>query len=106
MPKKLIGRRVYAGPAGSAWGGLYLDPGLTKRVHETEALGRPGDYWFWDGEWYGVCPTGYTCGLAKHQVQEHPNGTITVQPSIIVYRGEHEPSWHGFLIDGVWEECQ
>jgi len=31
-----------------------------------------------------------------HTVVEHPDGTITVSPSIVT------PNWHGFLQAGVW----
>jgi hypothetical protein len=63
----------------------------------------PGDYWRVkrDGEWIWMCctPNGMAGDLTQHDVTEHPDGTITVLPSILV-QGEHE--WHGYLENGVW----
>lgn len=58
--------------------------------------------------WIGCCPNGNTCSLARHQIIEHEDGTITVSPSILISRGGHgsgkpiEELWHGFLERGVW----
>jgi hypothetical protein len=58
--------------------------------------------------WYCCCPhplaserpAAFMGNLAKHEVTEHEDGTITVKPSILVtnYIGEY----HGFLEKGVW----
>lgn len=65
---------------------------------------RPGDFFCYKGHWYGQTPNGLLAGLAKHQVTEHPDGTITVCPSILVHRSNGEPPWHGYLENGVWRE--
>jgi hypothetical protein len=45
--------------------------------------------------------------LAKHDVIEHEDGTITVSPSILItgYEGDHQVQWHGYLERGRWREC-
>jgi hypothetical protein len=63
-----------------------------------------GDYGIWDGQgWYGRSPNGYLANLTAHEIIEHPDGTITVKPSILL-SGGRGPVWHGFLKQGVWEE--
>ncbi len=66
---------------------------------------RPGDFFKWDGRWFGITPNDHHCNLAKHTVTEHEDGTITVSPSIIVWAKDHKEVWHGFLEKGVWREC-
>lgn len=98
--KVLTGRRVYANDEGA----LYTDKGLTQPT--AEVVGEIGDYWFWVGQWWGRCPTGSHCGLKNHQVQEHADGTISVQPSILISpAGAEEYGWHGYLTNGVWRTC-
>lgn len=66
----------------------------------------PGEYakWSEDGAWYGVPPeTDLVANLSAHRVTEHEDGTITVEPSILV--GDNRTSWHGFLRRGQWEKC-
>lgn len=47
--------------------------------------------------WFVVAPDGSSCTLAEnHGVMEHPDGTITVMPSIVTR------TWHGWLTRGVW----
>jgi hypothetical protein len=43
--------------------------------------------------------------LSQHSVTEHDDGTITVEPSILVdWPREGAPRrYHGFLRGGVWE---
>lgn len=56
--------------------------------------------------WYLRSPAGDVCtigwdlpGQARvHEITEHPDGTITVSPSIVFPRG----GYHGFLQSGVW----
>ena len=57
------------------------------------------------GHWFYRVPVpGFgTGGLDKHQITEHENGTITVQPSILCY-GSFDKTWHGYLEKGVWRE--
>jgi hypothetical protein len=69
------------------------------------AILAPGEFTRYggDGNWYGCTPNGHQCGLAKHDVTEHEDGTITVSPSILVGRGSAQ-LWHGYLERGVWRE--
>lgn len=49
--------------------------------------------------WYVRDPLGDVCTIRdNHQVTEHPDGTITVSPSIINPNG----TYHGFLQHGEW----
>lgn len=69
---------------------------------------RPGAYGrvLVDGEWEwrGTTPNGHFGNLSAHEVTEHEDGTITVDPSIAVSDGERE-LWHGYLRAGVWSAC-
>lgn len=53
-----------------------------------------------DGCWYCMDPTGGAGAILPsiHTVEEHPDGSITVSPSLVMPGG-----WHGFLRAGVWE---
>jgi hypothetical protein len=73
-----------------------------RRVDVEPHLYEPGDYGRWQGEWYGQTPNDLLAGLAKHEVVEHADGTITADPSIEV---KGQGYWHGFLEGGVWREC-
>lgn len=71
-----------------------------------------GAYWLDDDGTWSVCtPNGRIGSLAKHEVTEHEDGTITVVPSILVHaRPEHgdvaeRPGWHGHLSHGEWSEA-
>ncbi len=70
---------------------------------------KPGEYGKWKGVWYARPPGDgdYLANLAGHNVSEHANGTITVQPSILVSLGMdvNSPRWHGFLERGEWREA-
>lgn len=59
-----------------------------------------------NGIWY-CCPpdTDLIGNLAGHHVVEHENGTITVTPSILINARHKGQEWHGYLRNGVWEEC-
>lgn len=70
---------------------------------------RPGDYGKdRQGNWLCCPPTGCRHGgnLRKHTVVEHPDGTITVSPSILIHPHGSEsapcPGWHGYLECGIW----
>mgnify|MGYP001609348307 CR=1 FL=1 len=63
-----------------------------------------GDYGRIGGDWYGCTPSGDLAGLARHDVTEHEDGTITVAPSILVRDG-HEELWHGWLEAGIWRSA-
>ncbi len=61
-----------------------------------------------DGGWYCCTPNGNMGNLGNHLVTEHPDGTITVSPSILVTvfaEGEEKELWHGYLEAGVWRHC-
>lgn len=80
-----------------------------RRVHDTPPHQlQPGDYGRWaadKGNWYACCPDGKLANLSRHDVLEHPDGTITVEPSILVQqRGDTPPQWHGYLERGVWRQ--
>jgi hypothetical protein len=49
-------------------------------------------------QWSVKAPDGSGCSLDPniHHVTEHPDGTISVSPSIIT------STWHGWLKKGVW----
>jgi hypothetical protein len=56
------------------------------------------------GAWYVRCP-GNSMGRIDetHEIAEHPDGTITVSPSIGISAGPGRPwAYHGFLERGVW----
>ncbi len=64
----------------------------------------PGDYGHTDVHtWMACAPNGFYVNLEAHDVVEHEDGTLTVDPSILVDDGR--TSWHGFLRAGVWSEC-
>lgn len=56
-----------------------------------------------DGMWYARPPGVHMGSLANHDVTEHPDGTISVSPSILIDDGRTQ--WHGYLIRGNWREC-
>ena len=69
-------------------------------------LMKPGDFGKWEGVWYCRPPWKHALGnLARHKVEEHDDGTITVSPSILIDCGERE-TWHGYLEHGVWRSCK
>lgn len=65
---------------------------------------QPGDYWKEDDGWHACCPDGQLANLSSHHITEHVDGTITVQPSILVRGGPGE-IWHGYLQNGQWSQC-
>lgn len=77
-----------------------------RMLHEANTA-SPGDYWrqevrFCVSEWWVRDPLGDFGRLTLHQVTEHPDGTITVSPSILNVGGH---GYHGYLKAGVWEAC-
>lgn len=56
--------------------------------------------------WLNTPPCGHPGRLAtqshdtsgQHQIEEHDDGTITVDPSILC----RECGWHGYLERGIW----
>lgn len=98
----LLGRRVQ-----------WPDDMLPSEIGELLA---PGDYVMRPGGafWLLRAPNG-DVGLlsgAEHTVEEHEDGTISVEPSL-AYRGKewhldfpgHRRGWHGWLRHGVWSEA-
>jgi len=106
-----------------------------RRVDSREALSQPGDYalisvrvgepdderrvpylacllpissgdQFDDRAGHGLImlPLGGDSGWT---FTEHPDGSVSVQPSILVHGKEGDPdAWHGYLEPGnVWREC-
>jgi hypothetical protein len=68
---------------------------------------QSGDYWFDPtlGYWLVCSPTGGVGSLEKHTVIEHDDGTITVNPSILITSNwQPQHNWHGYLEHGVWQE--
>ena len=70
-------------------------------------------YWKNDQEgpyergWWLYLPS---CGMAvlrNHTITEHEDGTISVQPSILMHGHKHGEATqrHGYLIRGIWNEC-
>jgi hypothetical protein len=83
--------------------------GVGRAAYTPNHLLLPGEYCqtSHDGEKYYIActPDGRLANLSKHTIVEHPDGTITVSPSILVTGGGNDGSWHGYLDRGVWREC-
>lgn len=90
------------------------------RLPDGQAPRNPGEYaWMpyagWihkpsfftgEGEWHLIDPTGGVGAIgrltkekptADHTWVEHPDGTVTFAPSLVMPSG-----WHGWLQNGVW----
>lgn len=52
-------------------------------------------------QWYVRDPRGAWGRLTTHRVEEHADGTITVEPSIVSPYG----GFHGWLRGGVWSDA-
>jgi hypothetical protein len=79
-----------------------------KRVypeHEKGFVLQDGEYCNHKGIWWGCTPNGLLGNLSNHDVVEHPDGTISVSPSILVTDGKDATKWHGYLEFGVWREA-
>lgn len=63
---------------------------------------HPGDYWRGRaGVWWVHVPNGgEIMRLDRHVVDELPDGTITVQPTIRIRGG-----YAGNLVRGIWHDC-
>jgi hypothetical protein len=84
-----------------------------RRDRPDDSFPEPGEYGKGrDGHWqccppeqtpdeYGFYLTG---NLSKHEVTEHPDGTITVSPSILIGKYTPGKQWHGYLERGIWRE--
>jgi hypothetical protein len=85
------GRRVLATPEGFLRG--MNQPGDFGRVTAEMPKGCERQLW-----WQVIAPDGSQCSLNPdiHSVEEHGDGTITVQPSIVT------ATWHGWLERGTW----
>jgi hypothetical protein len=83
-----------------------------RRDNPDDLIPEPGEYGKGsDGKWFGCPPQpldddGFplVANLSKHQVEEHPDGTITVSPSILITKPHADRLWHGFLERGIWRE--
>jgi hypothetical protein len=70
---------------------------------DGQLLLREGEYGKGtDGIWMVRPPGNHMGSLAKHQVTENADGTITVSPSILINDGRSQ--WHGHLVNGEWRE--
>ena len=80
---------------------------ICKRVYldENGELNlKPGEYGkHRDGLWYVMPKEDLLANLGKHNITEHEDGAITVNPSILV--SNHLGSWHGYLTHGILKEC-
>lgn len=83
--------------------------GKRQDLTDEHPVHQPGEYGIHpdDGNWYCCAPTDgdFFGGLAKHNVVEHENGTITVSPSILITKPSTGAQWHGFLERGIWREA-
>lgn len=64
---------------------------------------KQGETWVWMARPPGTPHSG---SLRNHDVTEHEDGTITVEPSILIrssWAGEPY-EWHGWLRAGEWSE--
>lgn len=77
-----------------------------KRVHPNDngqLLLAEGEYGKDSrGIWHARPPGNHMGSLARHDVTEHEDGTITVTPSILIDDGRNQ--WHGYLKRGIWTE--
>lgn len=99
---ELKGRRIHTDGT-TYWDGTNIFPFDQIRL---------GDYWVGPtkDEVHGKTPCGLFCNLSGHDIVWHPNGNLTAHPSIFVKgtidSDPKEISWHGFLVDGIWKECE
>lgn len=60
-----------------------------------------------DKEWWLYLPQCGTGRLSKHSIIEHDDGTITVNPSIVMEGHDNgvKTAKHGFLEKGIWRDA-
>lgn len=80
---------------------------IAKRIKSFSELDESVmSYWkVADGSWLLWLPGCGLAGLAGHKVEEHSDGTITVNPSIKTTGGETNVTRHGWLTRGVWKDA-
>lgn len=74
---------------------------IGRRLADGETTFAEGDYGRVDGVWHVRPPGGHLGPLREHQVTEHPDGTITVSPSILQ---DDDHSQHWYLHQGAWHK--
>ena len=57
------------------------------------------------GEWHVRPPGQHMGSIPQHTVTEHEDGTISVSPSIKLNDEYGEQIWHGWLVNGEWDEA-
>lgn len=90
---------------------------------QADGLIQPGDYGKISGDvdaWLVCAPNGQKFQLCNatspdphgrvHEVDEHEDGTISVEPKLhnsnsIGAPPLHGVGWHGYIRHGVWEPC-
>lgn len=109
-------------PDEHGWLRRALEPGEYVFVNPTAmADGSPLPDWVKKHYpcWIVETPNGHGGSLANHTIVEHPDGTITVSPSILIFILEGPPPppgqpdtrprkelYHGYLEKGVWRDCR
>ena len=82
---------------------------IGRRLHDPWKVSdlQPGDYArAGDGTWWICLPgNGERGTLREHQITEHEDGTITVNPSILFDPTPFAFGWHGHLVRGMWTEA-
>lgn len=75
---------------------IGLATGAIKGTREDAAAQKPGNYGRHPrtSDWQATTPDGAAVGLARHEVFEHTDGTISVEQMIGDY----------FLRKGVWQK--
>ncbi len=78
----------------------------TRRDYTDNSIPQPGEYGRDSaGNCYGVPPeTELLANLSNHKITEHDDGTITVEPSILVSLKHRGLEWHGYLERGIWKK--
>lgn len=90
--------------------GDYVRVAPLRRGDGAEFSEAERQQWWTRPYWMGCSPNGHACTLSAHQITEHEDGTITVNPSILIRRScDHGQTWvelwHGYLERGVWRSC-
>lgn len=98
-----------------------------RRLPDNQPPENPGEYAFWMVQhpgfpvrypyWMVVTPDGCRFMLHNenfldsngryHQVEEHPDGTISVMPKPENFNSIMSPKgWHGYIDHGVWQQIE